>query len=205
MPCTTPHDLAPEARLRLGANEPEVAAIEPLTGPPQSRVTRLGVAAVEIPAIIIILVMMSHIVAQAIGRKFGFTIPDTLETVEFWYMPLAAMLGFVSAHLRGENVVTDLLMQHLRPAWAQRALGALFGVACSLMCVGFAYYGWVEALHAHDIDKKGGTSGLVIWPVYFIVPVIFVILAFLHARDVASLLRSQAKSGSEPNIEKCEF
>jgi tripartite ATP-independent transporter DctM subunit len=181
---------------QLVASEPGAVEIEHLTDSRRSAPVRYATALVEIPAVILSLVMMTHIVAQAVGRKSGLTIPDTLETVEFWYMPLVAMLGFISAHLRGENVVTDLLMEHIRPVRLQRALGALFSAACTLMCLGFAYFGWIEALRAQDISKTAGTSSLVIWPVYFVVPVVFGVLAVLHGRDAMSSARGGPSTGA---------
>jgi hypothetical protein len=51
-------------------------------------------------------------------------------------------------------------------------LFALF-VVSSLVCLGFTWFGWGEAVHAKDIGKTAGVSSLVAWPAYFLVPLAF--------------------------------
>ncbi|MFV0459252.1 MAG: TRAP transporter small permease [Actinomycetales bacterium] len=128
---------------------------------------------IEIPAVIVVFIMMFHIAANALLRYFFRSpIPNTLEITQYWYLPIVALLGFVAAQNRAQHIATDLLFSKF-PRPAQRVTLAVAYALCALTCAGFAWFGLGEALHAMDIRKPAGISTVPAWPVYFLVPVAF--------------------------------
>jgi TRAP-type C4-dicarboxylate transport system permease small subunit len=128
---------------------------------------------IEVPAVIITFVMMLHVTANAVMRTwYDSPINNTLEMVEYWYLPLVAFLGFIAAQIRGQHIAADLVYEML-PSVTKRFVLAVVFVVCSVMSAGFAWFGWGEAVHAMDIGKTAGVSDLVAWPAYFLVPLAF--------------------------------
>lgn len=126
---------------------------------------------IEVPAIAVTFVMMVHITVNALMRTFAQSpLPNTLEIVQYWYMPIVAFLGFVAAQYRGQHIAADLVFLMLPQAVRRYVLaaGCLLG---AVLMAGFAWYGWGEAMHALQIRKTAGVSDLIAWPGYFLVPV----------------------------------
>lgn len=138
-----------------------------------SRATRAMELAIEIPAVLVTFVMMVHITANAISRTF-FNNPmsNTLEITQYWYLPIVAFLGFIAAQLRGQHVAADLLYERLPEVTKRFVLAAMFLLA-AVVCLGFARFGWNEAVHAMDIRKTAGVSDLPAWQPYFLAPIAF--------------------------------
>jgi TRAP-type C4-dicarboxylate transport system permease small subunit len=136
---------------------------------------------IEVPAVIVTLVMMVHITANALLRTFAHDpIQHTLEIVQYWYVPTVAFLGFVAAQHRGQHIAADLVFELLPKVTRRFVLCAVF-VICAVLCLGFARYGWNEATHALDIRKTAGVSDVPSWPSYFLVPFAFAILTVQFA------------------------
>ncbi len=130
-------------------------------------------AVIEIPAVVITFVMMIHITANAVSRTwFDHPIDQTLEVVQYWYVPLVAFLGFIAAQMRGQHIAADLLYEQL-PTRSKRFVLAVMFLVTAVVCLGFARYGWTEAQHAHEIRKTAGVSDLPAWPTYYLVPLAF--------------------------------
>lgn len=132
---------------------------------------------IEVPAVIVLFVMMIHVTANALLRAFASSpIQNTLEITQYIYLPIIALLGFMAAQARGEHIVADLVT-HYFPLRVRRWV--LFGgyVLTMLVCAGFAWYGLQEAIHAREIGKTAGVSTVESWPVYFLVPIAFGVLA----------------------------
>lgn len=128
---------------------------------------------IEVPAVVITFLMMAHVTANAVMRTwFDSPIDNTLEMVEFWYLPLVAFLGFIAAQHRGQHIAADLVFEML-PTVTRRFVLAFVFVLCSVVAAGFAWFGWGEAMHAKDIGKTAGVSDLIAWPAYFLVPLAF--------------------------------
>ena len=139
---------------------------------PSSRLLLL----IEVPAVIVLFVMMLHVTANALMRAFASSpIPNTLEITQYIYVPIIALLGFMAAQARGEHIVADLVA-HYFPTRIRRAVlffGYMLGV---VVFFGFAWFGLEEAIHSRDIGKTAGVSTVVAWPVYFLVPIAFGVL-----------------------------
>lgn len=132
-----------------------------------------GALVVEIPAVAVLIVMSVHVVANAVLRTYWHKpISNTLEVVQYWYLPIIALLGIIAAQSRGQHLAADLIFRHL-PAFGKRFFSILGLVVSVVVCAGFTWFGLREALEAYEIKKTGGISGLTIWPVYFLVPVTF--------------------------------
>ncbi|GAA2853203.1 hypothetical protein GCM10010517_11020 [Streptosporangium fragile] len=128
---------------------------------------------IEVPAVIVTFVMMIHITANALLRALANSpLPNTLEIVQYWYLPTVAFLGFVAAQYRGQHIAADLVFQML-PDVTRRYVLALVFVLCTVLSAGFAWFSWGEAVHAMQTGKTAGVSDVVAWPAYFLVPLAF--------------------------------
>ncbi|NUS93681.1 MAG: TRAP transporter small permease [Nocardia sp.] len=132
---------------------------------------------IEVPAVIVLFVMMLHVTANALLRAFASSpIQNTLEITQYIYLPIIALLGFMAAQARGEHIVADLVT-HYFPRRVRRAVLGTGYAAALIVMAGFAWYGLDEALHARDIGQTAGVSTVVSWPVLFLVPIAFGVLA----------------------------
>lgn len=132
---------------------------------------------IEIPAAIIMFLMMFYITANAVLRTWwNSPVPNSIELVQYWFLPIVALLGFVAAQAKAEHITTDLVYK-LLPSVAQRVV-LVFGFAiAALVALGFAWFGAIEAMYSYDIRRTAGVSTIPSWPVYFLVPLAFGVLA----------------------------
>lgn len=132
---------------------------------------------IEVPAVVLTFAMMLLIGANAVLRTwFDRPIDHSLELVQYWLLPSVALLGFVAAQSRAQHITTDLVYKFL-PSVAQRVVLTAGFALSAAVAAGFAWYGWGEALHSFEIRRTAGVSTLPSWPVYFLVPLSFGILA----------------------------
>jgi TRAP-type C4-dicarboxylate transport system permease small subunit len=130
----------------------------------------------EYGGVLAIIVMMFHIVGNALARTFwNSPLENTLEITEFWYMPILGLLGIVVAEARKQHIIVDIVYVYF-PRIAQRGIYVLICVVTAVLMVAFAWYGLEAAQHSHEIRRTGGVTGLPIWPVYYLVPVSFLAL-----------------------------
>lgn len=146
-----------------------------------------GLTAVTAVAII---VMMGHIVLHALMRSlFNAPIYGTNEIVEYWYLPVVALLGIPAAQLQKEHITVSMVTERARTATA-----AVFTVvACilgALVSLGFAWFGLLKALENSAIGSTADVSDVITWPVYFLVPVVFVLMAILYVLDAFVIVRT---------------
>lgn len=153
--------------------------------------TRLFTWVVEVPAVVIIFVMIIHVTANALLRAFAdHPLENTLEVVQYWYLPIVALLGFMAAQARGQHIATDLVYARLPRAVQPFILFVVFAVG-ALICGGFAWFGWSEALDARSIGQHAGVSTVPSWPVYFLVPISFAVLTVQLSVKAIQALRGQ--------------
>ena len=153
------------------------------------RWSRWGDLAIEVPAVAVAFAMMVQITANAVMRTyFDSPIEYTLETVQYWYMPVLALLGFMAAQRRGQHIAADLIFSRL-PQVSRRPVMATLHLAGAVVTAGLAYYGWTEAVEAFEIRKHAGISPLPAWPVYFLVPVTFVVMTVQFVRAAIDTVR----------------
>jgi TRAP-type C4-dicarboxylate transport system permease small subunit len=150
---------------------------------------------IEVPAVVVTFLMMLHVTVNAVLRTFADEpLPNTLEYVQYWYLPAVAFLGFIAAQRRGQHVAADLLYTKL-PRLAQRIVLAVFLVVSAVLCLGFAWFGLDEALHAYEIRKTAGVSEVPAWPAYFLVPLAF---GSLTLQFVLAAIRAVRSADPEP-------
>ncbi|MEW2354416.1 TRAP transporter small permease [Spirillospora sp. NPDC029432] len=153
----------------------ETTAAPTAAAPPEEPARRrLGPqAAIDLLAILAIFVMMLHVTVNALTRTFlDLPIPNTLEVVEYWYLPIVVFCGFLAAQSRGEHIAAELIFDRL-PRATRPYLVAASSVLCCACSAGFAWWGLGEAIHAFEIEKTAGVSDLVAWPPYFLAPIAF--------------------------------
>lgn len=156
------------------------------------RLVLIGV--IEALAGFALIAMTVHVVANGIMRSFaGSPIEYTLEYVQYWYLPVIAMLGFLSAQLRGKHITADLLYQALPPPlkrWVTVGSNAL----CAVVMGAFAWGTWQDALHRLEIRQTAGLTDVPTWPVHFLLPLTFALLALGFA---TAALRRTRRDGLE--------
>ncbi|WP_209374453.1 TRAP transporter small permease [Brevibacterium renqingii] len=137
-----------------------------------------------------VIVMMVHIVVHALARSlFDAPIYGTNEIVEYWYLPIVALLGIPAAQLEKEHIRVTMVIERARPATA-----SVFTVfACvlgALVSLAFAWFGLDRAMENMAIGSTADVSDIITWPVYFLVPVVFVLLAVLYVLDAYIIVRT---------------
>lgn len=133
-----------------------------------------------------LVIMMFHVVGSALMRFFmNSPVYGTNEIVEYWYLPLIALFGIPAAQIKGEQITVTLAIDRMKKANADffqvfsLALGAALSVA-------FAWFGMLEALGKASISATAGVTSIPAWPAYFIVPVVFMLLAYLYIEEIFS-------------------
>lgn len=137
-----------------------------------------------------IIVMMGHIVLHALMRSlFNTPIYGTNEIVEYWYLPVVALLGIPAAQLQKEHITVSMVTERARTSTT-----AVFTVfACvlgALVSLGFAWFGLMKALENTAIGSTADVSDVITWPVYFLVPLIFVLMAVLYVIDAFAIVHT---------------
>lgn len=146
---------------------------------PAARIKDRLLMCIEVPAVIVLAVMMLHVTANAILRTVsGNPIQSTIEITQYLYLPVLALLGFVAAQARGEHIVADIATGYMTVRTKRVIIcgGYLITAAVS---AGFAWYGLSEARHAHAIGKTAGVSSVPAWPVHYLIPVAFGVMTVL--------------------------
>jgi TRAP-type C4-dicarboxylate transport system permease small subunit len=145
---------------------------------------------------VVLIVMMFHVVANAILRHFfDQPIYGTNEVVAYWYLPAVVLLGIPAAQLRNEQITVTLVVDHInrKAALVFTVFASVLGV---LMSLGFAWFGLHEAMEKMSIGATAGVIDVIAWPVYFLVPIVFVLLAVLFLIDIAMTART-----GEPEVD----
>lgn len=154
---------------------------------------------IQVPAVLVLALMMSHVTANAFMRTFmNSPIQNTTEITQYIYLPIIALLGFLAAQIRGEHVVADLLSGVMR-GWVRRAALTFGHLLIALITFGFGFHGWGEARHAHAIGQTAGVSDVETWPVYYLVPVVFLIMSVLALASAVRSLRDDQGMSHPPS------
>lgn len=139
---------------------------------------------------IAVIVMMLHIVVHALARSlFDAPIYGTNEIVEYWYLPVVALLGIPAAQLQKEHITVTMVTERARPTTASafKVFACVLGAHVS---IGFAWFGLMKALENMAIGSTADVSDIITWPVYFLVPIVFVLLAALYVLDAFVIFRT---------------
>jgi len=149
---------------------------------------------------VVLIVMMLHVVAHAVLRfLFSSPIYGTNEMVQYWYLPLVALLGIPAAQLQKQHITVTLATGQMNfwNAAIYKMFAALLGFGVSLL---WAWFGFEEALHRMSIGATAGVTDVTIWPVYFLVPLPFLLLAALYIVELIPF--RQANDPEEPLVSK---
>ena len=143
--------------------------------------------ALSIITAVVLIVMMLHVVAHAVLRfLFSSPIYGTNEMVQYWYLPLVALLGIPAAQLQKQHITVTLVTGRMNfwNAAIFKITAALLGAGVSLL---WAWFGFEEALHRMSIGATAGVTDVTIWPVYFLVPLTFLLLAALYVVEMIAV------------------
>jgi TRAP-type C4-dicarboxylate transport system permease small subunit len=143
--------------------------------------------------IIALMLMMLHVVINALSRYF-FRAPldGTQELVNYWYLPILALVGFITAHCRNEHIAVSLVLDRLnaRNYLEYVVFGRALGI---LLCVGWAWFGFTEAWSAMNVGKTAGVTDVILWPMYFLIPIVFTGLTVLFGLDIVRAFRGDLR------------
>lgn len=137
-----------------------------------------------------VIIMMLHIVIHALTRSlFDAPIYGTNEIVEYWYLPIVALLGIPAAQLQKEHITVTMLTERARNSTASvfKVFACILG---ALVSIAFAWFGLMKALENMAIGSTADVSDIITWPVYFLVPIVFVLLAALYVLDAILIART---------------
>lgn len=139
---------------------------------------------------IALVAMMLHVVLHALMRFFlNSPLYGTNEIVSYWYLPVIALLGIPAAHLQKEHITVVLLVENL----GRKAQNVFLIFACSmgaLVSLGFTIFGFREAMDKMAMGATAGVTDIVTWPVYFLVPLVFLVLTALYLLEIFVVART---------------
>ncbi|TYL54958.1 TRAP transporter small permease [Nocardioides sp. BGMRC 2183] len=140
-------------------------------------------------AAVLTLGMMLHISLNAVSRSF-FDAPvhGTLEYTQFWYLPIVAFVGIVTAQRSKEHIEARLLFDHLPPR-SQPFVQAGTDLLMLALAALIAFYSAEMAMDSQEIGRTAGVSGIVIWPATFVVPIAMTLFVICSAIDIYGDLR----------------
>ncbi|MCQ9384204.1 TRAP transporter small permease [Brevibacterium moorei] len=147
---------------------------------------------------IAVVAMMLHVIAHALSR-FLFSAPlyGTNEIVSFWWLPAIALLGIPAAHLQREHITVTLLTERLGPTSA-RACQIFAACAGGLLSAGLMVFGLREAIEKMTIGATAGVTEITTWPVYFLVPLVFLVMTLCYVLDVFVPVHRTASATVDP-------
>lgn len=147
---------------------------------------RLNQALSAITAVVLI-VMMVHITLHALMRFF-FSAPiyGTNEMVQFWYLPLVALLGIPAAQLQRQHITVTLATERMR-FWSAAIFRIFAAVLGAIVSTLWAWFGFRKALDRMALGATAGVTDIVVWPIYFLVPAAFGLLAILYVVEMFAI------------------
>ncbi|MGO1607003.1 MAG: TRAP transporter small permease, partial [Brevibacterium yomogidense] len=92
-------------------------------------------------------------------------------------------------HLQKEHITVVLLVENL----GRKVQNVFLVFAClmgALVSIGFMVFGFREAMDKMSMGATAGVTDIVTWPVYFLVPLVFFVLAALYILDIFVVART---------------
>jgi TRAP-type C4-dicarboxylate transport system permease small subunit len=157
----------------MAAEDPAVAPAAPDADRKPSRL----VTGVHVVASVVLIVMMVHVLANVVSRKFfGHSLPNTLELTQYYYLPMLAMVGMIAAQHSGEHITAEMFSGRFsRRELRITEIGA--DLICAAVSVGIVYYSFDRAMHGLDVGLVYGVTSLQVWPMLFVIPLCFGVMA----------------------------
>jgi len=151
--------------------------------------------AVRVIAGTALVVMMVHVVYNAVSRRVGAPLDGTIEYVQYWYMPVLISMGLIVATAAGEHIEARLVIDRL--SVTNQWILAVFGdILTILLSAAFFWYGLVQALDNAELGLTGGVLNVTIWPATFFPPIAFLVQALYFAVHLTQLLGRRRDLGS---------
>lgn len=170
---------------------PTVGTVVVSQKPPLQRWGHVATLILEALAAAIIVLMMLLVTASAFRRYvFGAPIQGTIELVGFVALPAVVFIGYVVAQSRGQAIDADIVYSKL-PRQIRREVRCLTSAVSAAVCVGFGWYGLLEAIHASKINATAPASTIYIAPIYWFVPAAFAVLVVLFVLDAWRSIRGR--------------
>lgn len=149
------------------------------------------------------LLLLFHSVGNALLRTFANSpLQGTTEYVASWYMPTIIFLGLVLAQQSREHIEASILFDRA-PLKARYELQLLSHLLTLGVCAGFGWFGLLRALENMEIGLTGGVTGVTIWPVTFLMPIGFFLLAVQLGYEMVAVWR--ARQGRSPGATRLPF
>ena len=161
-----------------------------------------GYFVIRVVAVVALFAILVQTLAHVVARYFfNSGVPNTLELVSAWYMPIAIFLGFVVAKAEREHIEARLIFDKLSPK-NQRALRVFISLLAIVITALFAVLTLQMALKGFSIKETVGYAGLIVWPVYFVLPFSFAIMSLLYVADFIDDVRgrNERTQALEPHI-----
>lgn len=137
--------------------------------------------------------MMLHVTFNALSRSFrNSPVHGTLEYTQFWYLPIIAFVGIVTAQRNKEHIEARLLFDRV-PERARPFVQGGTDLLSLALAVALAYYTFEMAMESMAIRRTAGVSGVSIWPATFAAPVAFALFALWLAVDLAESIRPEGR------------
>lgn len=150
-------------------------------------------------AALITVAMMLHVVANALSRSLrNSPLHGTLEYTQYYYLPIIAFVGIVTAQRSKEHIEARLLFDHVPPRW-QPFVQAGTDLLTLALSVTLAFYTFEMATESRDLGRTAGVSGITIWPATFAAPVGFVLFSGWLAVDLVRSLRTGLRPAASPD------
>lgn len=136
--------------------------------------------------------LMLHTVIAAMFRTVtGTSLTDTTEFVSGWYMPVAVLVAILMTYIANEHTRAGLIYGPL----SNRAKKAVLISATTIQLVlvaSIAVVSTPEAIHSTQINEHFGISAVAIWPIKWLIPVTFTLMALVSVFRLVSNFRSDA-------------
>lgn len=156
-----------------------------------SRIMKILDSSLTVITAIAMVCMIVHVTAHALMRFFfNSPLPATNELIEFLYLPFIALFGIPAALLQREHIVATLVTEKMtiQNAIIFRVFGCVLGVAVGLL---WAFFGLREAMHKMDVGSTAGFTDITIWPIYFLVPLVFSLLSVLYVYNAVMIIKTK--------------
>lgn len=125
-----------------------------------------------------ILLLLVHVVSDVVGRfALNKPIVGTLEISQYWYMPIIVFLGLAIAERTDQHISAPIVYDRLRPR-LKIEFSFIAMVLSVILLLGFAWYGFEEAMTLMRQGAAGIVSQVPIWPTRFLVPIGSTLFAF---------------------------
>lgn len=145
-----------------------------------------------------VLLMVVNVFVDVLFRfTLNQPIQGTTEMVKYWWMLPIVFLGIAAAQRFREH--TDLPILYDMLDHRGQAILKMIALACASIFVGYVgYYGLLNALDQLTIGEFDATTGIVLWPPRFVVPLACLAFIVIAIAQAASTIADLGRQNSLP-------